>query len=110
MYLIRSVSSTLRVLGDIPPARRDLRELVFGAKSLAISLDRLAQAQSFPGGEEVVAKGQLSKATDRHWVQATRNAAFKDLFEKEILTEFVKLDGECRGRGRFHIVLTYVEG
>jgi len=110
MYLIRSVSGTLRVLGDIPPARHDLRELVFGARSLAVSLDRLSQEQSFPGGEEVVAKGQLPKTADRSWREPARTAAFKGLFEKEILPVFVRLDDGCKGRGRFHLVLTYVEG
>lgn len=109
MYMVKAAGDALRIMGDTC-GRKDLGEVVKNARGLSAQLLRLAKQQSFPGGEEVMAKAQMPKIPDRSWRASIRTPAFKALFEKEILPRFEQLDEGCKGQGRFHLILTYVEG
>jgi hypothetical protein len=109
VYMTRAISGILRRLGDVC-GRNDLRATVAEARRIALSLDRLPNEQGPPQGEHIGAKAPLPKIPDRTYRKAVRDAAFRDLFEKQILPVFQRMDGGSSGRISFHLILTYTKG
>jgi hypothetical protein len=109
-YMIKSVCAVLRILGDVPLARPELRAAVKGARDLANTLERLSEQQSFPEREDVVAKGKVPSVDRRLWRSESRATEFRTVVEKDVQPAFKKLDDFHEGRGRFQVVLTFVKG
>ncbi len=109
MHTVRATVNALRVLSVSIGARADLKKITQEARALVLGLERLADDQRFPRGEEIVAKSQLTKSPLHSCQTSVRKKQLRDLFETEILPVFVAQDSAGKGQGRFHLLLTHVE-
>lgn len=107
-YLVRSAVNCLKALCDVC-ARRDMAQTISAGLSVARSLGMLEDQQSFPRGSRIVAKEVLSGVPIRTFGGAARIEAFQKLYKDKVLKAFQKLDVEAKGKGRFHLILTYTE-